>query len=301
MRVAEQRFLAETMLVTEQRPGAGSSVVVAPPRNWDPTDGFAATLLADSATMPWLTRRQPGPGGATHRPTVSSTIAGLHAAARARGTAGHRPAPIAQLRKSLAACSAILGSSTTETFINTSSIAILRAESSGLRGQSDRSRSNQSAVQAELDAQIAKVYIVKPGLITLTSRKQKIPITVVNNLPDPVTVQIRLTAVNAARLTVAPQEPFTVPGNQSRHEVLVEVEATTGGRFDVNAQLWTPDASPRPYGAPVPFVLNSTAYGAVAFAIAARCGRSRCSWCRRSRITPPHQSTAGGYPTAAAD
>ena len=124
-------------------------------------------------------------------------------------------------------------------------------------------------MQAELDAHIAKVYIVKPGLITLTSRRQKIPITVVNNLPDPVTIQIRLTAVNAARLTVAPQQPFTVAGNQTRHEVLIEVEATTGGRFDVAAQLWTPDANPRPFGAPVPFVLNSTAYGAVALVIAA--------------------------------
>ena len=60
-----------------------------------------------------------------------------------------------------------------------------------------------------------------------------------------------------------------MPGNQSRHEVLVEVEATTGGRFDVAAQLWTPEANPRPFGAAVPFVLNSTAYGAVALVIAA--------------------------------
>ena len=177
--------------------------------------------------------------------------------------------PIAQLRDRLAACSAILGSSTTETFINTSSVAILRAESSGLRTDPTRAAAIRAAVQAELDAQIAKVYIVKPGLITLTSRKQKIPITVVNNLPDPVTIQIRLTAVNAARLTVSPQQPFTVAGNQSRHEVLIEVEATTGGRFDVSAQLWTPDANTRPFGAPVPFVLNSTAYGAVALVIAA--------------------------------
>ncbi len=177
--------------------------------------------------------------------------------------------PIIGLRGTLAACSAILGSSTAETFINTASIAILRAESSGLRGQPARSAAIRAAVQAELDAQTAKVYIVKPGLITLTSRKQKIPITVVNNLPDPVTVQIRVTAVNAARLVASPAQPFTVPGNQSRHEVLIEVEATTGGRFQVSAQLWTPEANPRPFGAPVPFILNSTAYGAVALVIAA--------------------------------
>ena len=269
VRVAEQRFLAETMLVTEQRPGAGSSVVIAPPRNWNPTDGFAATLLTDSATMPWL--RGANVGQVADQPTDGVPRQSLvySAAARAAEAPVEDLLPIAELRGQLSACSAVLGSSTTETFINTSSIAILRAESSALRADPARSAAIRGAVQAELDAQIAKVYIVKPGLITLTSRRQKIPITVVNNLPDPVTIQIRLTAVNAARLTVAPQQPFTVAGNQTRHEVLIEVEATTGGRFDVAAQLWTPDANPRPFGAPVPFVLNSTAYGAVALVIAA--------------------------------
>ena len=177
------------------------------------------------------------------------------------------------MRGSLAAYSAILGSSTTDPIINRSSVAILRSESSALRGAPAKTAAIRAAVQRALATQVSRVYIVKPGLITMTSRKQKIPITIVNDLPDPVTVQIRLTAVNAARLTVTPQAPFTVPGNQSRHEVLVEVEATTGGRFDVNAQLWTPDAAPLPYGAPVPFVLNSTAYGAVALIIAGECGR----------------------------
>ncbi len=215
VRVAEQRFLAETMLVTEQRPGAGSSVVIAPPRNWNPTDGFAATLLTDSATMPWLRGANVGQVADQPADGVPRQSLVYSAAARAAEVPVKDLQPIAGLRGRLAACSAILGSSTTETFINTSSIAILRAESSGLRTNPVRSAAIRGAVQAELNAQIAKVYIVKPGLITLTSRRQKIPITVVNNLPDPVTIQIRLTAMNAARLTVAPQLPFTVAGNQT--------------------------------------------------------------------------------------
>jgi hypothetical protein len=269
VRVAEQRFLAETMLVTEQRPGAGSSVVIAPPRNWTPADGFATTLLMDSATMPWLQGANVGQVADQPADGVPRQSLVYSATAAAAEMPGEDLLPIAALRGRLVACSAILGSSTTETFINTSSIAILRAESAGLRKDLPRAAVIRAGVQAELDAEMAKVYIVKPGLITLTSRKQKIPITVVNNLPDPVTIQIRITAVNAARLTVAPQEPFTVAGNQSRHEVLIEVEATTGGRFDVSAQLWTPDAIPQPFGAAVPFVMNSTAYGAVALVIAA--------------------------------
>jgi hypothetical protein len=269
VRAAEQRFLAETMLVTEQRPGAGSSIVVAPPRTWDPAGGFAATLLADSASMPWLQGANLGQVASQAPDGVPRQSLVYPAAAQAAELTYGELLPIFALRSTLAACSAILGSSTAETFINTASIAILRAESSGLRGEPERAATIRVAVQADLDAQTAKVYIVKPGLITLTSRKQKIPITVVNNLPDPVTVEIRLTAVNPARLSVAPQQPFTVPGNQSRHEVLIEVEATTGGRFQVSAQLWTPEANPHPFGAAVPFILNSTAYGTVALVIAA--------------------------------
>jgi hypothetical protein len=269
VRAAEQFFLAETMLITEQRPGVGSSVVIAAPRNWDPTDGFAATLLNDSATMPWLQGANLGQIADLPTDGVPRQSLVYSASARAAEIPVNDLLPIGQLRNRLAACSAILGSSTTETFISASSVAILRAESSGLRTNPARAAAIRGSVQAELDAQTAKVYIVKPGLITLTSRKQKIPITVVNNLPDPVTIEVRLTAENAARLTVAPQQPFTVAGNQSRHEVLIEVEATTSGRFDVSAQLWTPDANARPFGAPVAFVLNSTAYGAVALVIAA--------------------------------
>jgi Family of unknown function (DUF6049) len=298
-RAVEQRFLAETMLITEQRPGLGSSVVIAAPRDWDPSDGFAATLLDDSAAVPWL--RGANLGQVIAQPADGVPRNSLVYPDSARG-AELRPetlGPISGLRDALAACSAILGSSTTETFINTSSIAILRAESSGLRNKPARSALIRSAVQAVLDTQTSRVYIVKPGLITLTSRKQKIPITVVNNLPDPVTVQIRLAAVNAARLTVAPQAAFTVPGNQGRHEVLVEVEATTGGRFDVSAQLWTPDANPRPYGAAVPFVLNSTAYGAVALAIFAGAAAlvfllSAVRVFRRVRLARRRHREAGG-------
>ncbi|HEY8729930.1 MAG TPA: DUF6049 family protein [Acidothermaceae bacterium] len=270
-RAAEQRFLAETMLVTEQRPGVGSAIVVAPPRHFDPAGtpaALVATLLADSSDASWLTGASLAQVAATPADGTARTSLVYPPSARAAELPPADLALLAGLRGSLSAYSAILGSSTTDPIINRSSVAILRAESSALRGAPAKTAAIRAAVQSALATQVSRVYIVKPGLITMTSRKQKIPITVVNDLPDPVTVEIRLTAVNAARLTVTPQAPFTVPGNQSRHEVLVEVEATTGGRFDVNAQLWTPEAAPLPYGAPVPFVLNSTAYGAVALAIA---------------------------------
>ena len=264
-RAAEQRFLAETMLVTEQRPGSGSSLVVAPPRHLS-VNSYLAALLADSGSVPWLDAVKVGTIAAEPADDVARQQLSYPSSARNAELPTQVLNPIPPLRDGLAAFNSILGQTTADPFVAQANEALLRAESSSWRDQPRRATAIIDAVARELQARTSKVFISKPGLITLTSRKQKIPLTVVNNLPEPVTVQVSLRAVNAPRLTVTPIEPFTVDGGGSRHEVVMEVEATTGGRFEVQAQLTTADN--RPIGQPVSFEMNSTAYGAVALAIA---------------------------------
>lgn len=264
-RAAEQRFLAETMLVTEQRPGSGSSVVIAPPRHLDVTT-YLTALLADSGDVPWLDAVNVGAIAAEPADDVARQQLTYPASARNAELPPRVLSAITPLRDGLAAFNSILAQTTTDPFISQANEALVRAESSWWRQQPQRAIAITDQVSAQLRARTDKVFISKPGLITLTSRKQKIPLTVVNELPEPVTVQVSVRAVNAARLTVTPIAPFTVDGKGSRREVLVEVEATTGGRFEVQAQLTTADN--RPIGQSVSFEMNSTAYGAVALAIA---------------------------------
>jgi hypothetical protein len=267
-RAAEQQFLAQTMLVTEQRPGAGSSLVLAPPRHVDASTPYLAALLADTGQVPWL--KPVGLGTVIAEPADNIARQPLKYSQQARAAEldGTALSVVSGLRNELADFSAVLGANAAEPFLKTAGLAILRAESSRWRADLDGSLAITSAVRRQLTAHTTRVYVSDPRLITLTSRKQKIPLTVVNDLPEPVTLQLRLRALNPARLTVTPVEPFTVNGKGSRHEVLVEVEATTSGRFQVEAQLMTPESTPRPFSAPVSFELNSTAYGAVALAIA---------------------------------
>jgi hypothetical protein len=268
-RAAEQRFLAETMLVTEQRPGSGSSLVLAPPRAADPSNPLLAKVLADTGAVPWL------------RVVGLQTVAGQRsddvarqpltypAAARQAELPPTELAAIGDVRAGLATFSAILSSTTSDPFIDAANIALLRAESSSWRTKPKQAAQIRNSVAAGLQAQLGQVHINNPRLITMTSRKQKIPLTIVNDLPEPVTVGLRLSAVNAPRLKVTPIPPFTIDGKGGRHDLVVEVEATTSGRFEVQAQLLTPDVAARPVGASVSFELNSTAYGAVALTIAA--------------------------------
>ena len=267
-RAAEQQFLAQTMLVTEQRPGAGSSLVLAPPRHVDASTPLA-TMLADTGQVPWL--EPVGLEAVLAEPADDIARQPLRYSQHARDAelAETALSVIPGLRNDLANFSAVLGTNTGEPFLKSAALAILRAESSRWRTDPGGSLAITGAVRKQLTAHTDQVYVSNPRLITMTSQKQKIPLTVVNELPEPVTVQLRLRAVNAARLTVTPIEPFTVNGNGSRHEVLIEVAATTSGRFQVEAQLMTPESTPRPFSEPVSFELNSTAYGAVALAIAA--------------------------------
>ena len=66
----EQRFLAETAMIAAESPGLPRSVVITPPRQWNPAPGLARQLLAETDQAPWLRpaslsnllAKHPGPG-----------------------------------------------------------------------------------------------------------------------------------------------------------------------------------------------------------------------------------------------
>ena len=65
-----QRFLAETAMIVAERPQLARSLVVAPPRRWNPAPGLAGDLLSETVHAPWLkpaTPGGPGRGQAPHR------------------------------------------------------------------------------------------------------------------------------------------------------------------------------------------------------------------------------------------
>ena len=182
-RAAEQRFLAETMLITEQRPGAGSSVVVAPPRDVDPSNRFLETLLFDTGSVPWL--QVVGLGEIAAAPTdgLAREPLSYPQADRDAELSQSVLAKITPLRTDLATFGAVLGSATTESFFEVANLAIQRAESSGWRHDTSDPMRILTSISTQLRTLTSQVYISDPHLITLTSRKQKIPITVSTTCP----------------------------------------------------------------------------------------------------------------------
>ncbi|MGH3096050.1 MAG: DUF6049 family protein, partial [Streptosporangiales bacterium] len=94
-----------------------------------------------------------------------------------------------------------------------------------------------------------------------------VPITIENELPEPVTVRLRIQSANPARMRLedVPKAITVPPHGKVGPSPKAEFEAT--GVVSAYAQLYTVEGTP--YGRGVHFSVLSTAYGTVAIAITA--------------------------------
>ena len=274
-RLDEQRFLAETLLITLEHPHDPRTVVVAPPRQWHPAPSYARGVLADTGRVPWLKaltipEAAAGSGAATpHGPLtypVGAAAAELPPSYLGRPTApvdGSVGSSVAGLRSGLREFEAILvGTDDTTVALD---LAVFRLESAAWRDDPRQARRLRATVRAALLGRKNKVRIGTAGLVTLTSRSGTIPVTVVNGLSQPVRLQLVLSS-NSARVTTRSPGVQTIDAG---HSVQVSVQTTravrTSGVFPVSAQLLTPEG--RPYSPAVKLLVRSTAYGVVALGI----------------------------------
>jgi hypothetical protein len=265
-RLLEQRFLAETALITAERPVDSRDVVVVPPRRWDPDPALARDLLADTGRVPWL---QPialrdvqasdaGRTGLTYPDAAAAAELSTSYLSGASGVAG--------LRRDLATFRSILQPPVGPTAI-TLDYATLRTESSARREDQAAGIRLRDEVAADLRSKRAAVSISSSRrIITLASRHGTIPITIVNDLDQSVVVRLSLKATSNARLSAQDTAPQTVAAG---HKVTYEVQAVVNqaGLFPVTVQLLTPDK--HAYGPEVTLRLRSTAYGQLAVGITA--------------------------------
>jgi hypothetical protein len=267
-RLLEQRFLAETALITAEHPTTQRDVVVAPPPRWNPAPGLAEALVADTGRVPWLT------------PTTLSAIEGSNTPERIALTyptdaaATELPTSyltdpndgIAALRQNLASFRSILAPPIGPTAISLGD-ATMRAESAAWRTDLAAGLALRQEVTADLAAKRAAVSISSAQrLITLASRRGTIPVTISNDLDQAVVVRLQLSAVSSARLTAPVTAPQTIAAGRKLTDE-VKAVVNQAGLFPIRAQLLTPDGEP--YGPSVNLRLRSTAYGQLALGITA--------------------------------
>jgi hypothetical protein len=260
----EQRFLAETAMIAAEMPAIPRSVVIAPPRQWNPTDSLATALLTESDDAPWL------------RPASVSTLIAANSAAgqvprvRPPGTKfGHGELHRSLLRKVKGLednirLQASMFRRSPSTYL---AGAVAAVESSAWRGHPHQAKALLASVSAYLAAQERQVRIIDTGQDTLTGKSGPVPVSISNRLGQPVTVLLRVRAP-AGRMTVHPAVSTVTIQPYQQRTVVIKVRSAVVGSTVLRLSLAAPNGAPLP-GTQATLTVDATHFGTTALVIVA--------------------------------
>ncbi|SFP66859.1 hypothetical protein SAMN05660464_3844 [Geodermatophilus dictyosporus] len=267
VRVAEQRYLAELVLLSQQPVAdpAGQSVLVAPPRDVDPDPDAVAAMITDTAL--------PGLRPASLADLAAGPLSGADGAlAPADGdppqAAGLDPAALAdvaaavELRDDLAG--AVVGEPADA--LAPYDAATARAASASWRGDPEGSRVVAADLRATLGGLREQVSLLAPveGSYSLASNDAPLVLTVQNDLPFAVRVLVDVRTRDNVGLAIGDVGVLEVAPEQ-RTTLQVPTQLSQSGRFAVTAALTTPDGGR--LGDPVAIQVRSTTYGTISLSI----------------------------------
>ncbi len=210
-----QRFLAETAMIAAESPHLARSVVVAPPREWDPSAALAGQLLSESetASAPWL---------------APDTLAALAGSPVSTLQAGRLPPPDNQVAQGVELNGTYLKQvgaldsrvrvyksilfQPKAAYLSQLTEGVAATESSAWRGGGAAGAAGATMldrVTHYLTGNFRKVQIVNSARATLVGSSGTLPVSIVNFLPQSIQVQLQATVPPDGRLTVTGQ---TAPG-----------------------------------------------------------------------------------------
>jgi Family of unknown function (DUF6049) len=253
-----QRYLAETAMIAAEEPSVARSIVVTPPRRWDPPAGLASDLLRETVSAPWLQPTSLGdladaqhPAGQVHRQApdaVSKAALGPSLLAQAR-----------QLDQQVKLLQSI--QQTPDPALD---YGVAGVESTAWRGGGDLQGSAQAQQFSRyLSGQEAKLRISGPKRITLAGLKGPVPVSVTNGLGYTVRVKLEADPNNGITVKSPPVLLVIPPGQQQIKKV--EVAAATAGLATLRLRLVTPEGAP--LSAQDTVYIQATHYGTLALVI----------------------------------
>lgn len=240
-------------------------LVIAPPRDLDPSQ-FAARALLDTARTAWstpvalrdalqtVTPVDHGPLTTPKNPPPSLPPSTLDAA---RALTDAVPG-LTSLFASSADAAALVGSLPG---------AIQRSESSSWLDSPALGVAYSAALVRRVAVIRSGVRIVRPstGTYTLASENSPLPVTVTNDLQVPVRVRVSVTTVNGLPGFSAQDVGVREIAPLTNVTLKIPVDVQRAGRFQVQAQLSTPTGDP--LGPPVQLSVRSTALGIIGIVI----------------------------------
>ncbi|MFF7192497.1 MULTISPECIES: DUF6049 family protein [unclassified Streptomyces] len=241
--LAVQDFVAQTLMITMQAPERQRTILVAPQRMPTVSQAQAmAEAIGTVGTSPW-----------------AATV-GFDTAAKAKADPdANRKVPSAKkypkaLRRHELSVGAFQQLSETQTHLNDFVTiltrkdkvtvpfgnSVLRAMSAGWRGDPADATEFRSSIGGYLQDLINAVRILPKTTLTLSGRSGTIPVTVKNELNQPITnLVLRLTSNTDIRLEIKdPQQPIAIDGGHTR-TLKFQTSASANGKVRVTAALFT--------------------------------------------------------------
>jgi Family of unknown function (DUF6049) len=259
--LAAQRVVAETAMITSELPSTGTArtIVAMPPRRWDPSQEFLDQLQAMSVA-PWAAPVSLRALAESRPPEVDRSRLRYPRAQRAQELPESYLLALDVYGTSITTFGGILTDPTP--LVPRLQLSLLRLESSWWRDR-DSARGIRLDREKKYLSDLRQRVRVQPGSFTFGSKSGKIPLTLVNGLPQEVIVVLRLEPQTLG-LRLAPVKPQRIGPNQ---KIQVEVQATAvaNGPVAVSATLHT--RSGEPYSQPVLLRVNVTQIGSVALVI----------------------------------
>lgn len=263
-RLDVQRYLADAAMISLERPNDLRAVVVAPPRDWDPLAEFATQLLDLTKAAPWVEpvtlpqvlteerstaprTRTPGGAGILAPDQVRRVETARAAVGRLKGffTDNDRAAPL---------------------YLDLED-ALLRATSSRWGPDPAGGRRLTDAVTQAVETQFGRIRVVPGGVITMTGRSGRIPLTFQNDIGQTVKVRVRLDSRD--RIALKDGESWRrgheIPVPPGGSTLVLEGKARTGGLFPITVELLANDGTA--IAKPLDLRVRSTAWGAVALVV----------------------------------
>ncbi|WP_248964651.1 DUF6049 family protein [Sphaerisporangium perillae] len=255
-----QRFLAETAMISAERPAESRTVVAAPPRRWNPDPAFVTTLLKTAASAPWL------------KPVTLSSVKPSKTAVPRGDLVYTDKDQQAELSKAYLGVvrklsnRAELTATVTKDHRRVFDTALLRVTSAAWRGRTGNANPLIKQIDSSVTTRTNAISVSSSEQRTVAGQNGVVPISIRNDLQnEEVTVGVRITSGDRKLLTIGEYEsPVTISPGKTR-PLDIPMVAHGGGQTTVKVQLTT--ASGVRYGLPVEVIVNTTGYGAIALVI----------------------------------
>jgi hypothetical protein len=260
----QQRFLAETAMIAAERPALRRSIVVVPPRQWDPAPGVASALLSETVTAPWLS-----PVSLASLVTADSSVGQVP-----------RQQPAQQLLQKGELGASLLGQvqqvdlglrlqgsildPPSNAYLSTAVSAVESSAWRGARGAAAASRLLQR-VSAYLASREQLVKIIDASQVTLGGQNGSVPVSISNKLNQPVTVRLSVQAPSGGQITILPYDSTVTIAPHEQRTIPVRVKAAAAGTTTLRLSLLTPGGALLP-GATT-LTVDATHFGTLALVI----------------------------------